>query len=190
MTTDRHRALGMPLTAIETVDEVLRAHASALGPDLTGYRNHVYRVINLALLIVADDGDADGRQKIAVAAVHHDLGIWTHHTFDYIAPSVELASAFLASIGRSDWQVDVGAMIAEHHRVTPYRGAASALVEPFRQADWIDVTYGWRTFGLRRRHVRALRATWPDAGFHARLVRLAAARLRSHPWSPLPMLKL
>ena len=77
------------LTSLPTVEEVLDDHASELGHDLIAYRNHVYRVVNLCLAIVGDSRvELD---KIAVAAVFHDLGIWTNNTFDYIAPSVAIA---------------------------------------------------------------------------------------------------
>ena len=42
------------LTSLPTVDDVLEKHASELGRDRTGYRNHVYRVVNLCLAIVGD----------------------------------------------------------------------------------------------------------------------------------------
>ena len=73
------------LTSLPTVEEVLDDHASELGHDLIAYRNHVYRVVNLCLAIMGDSRVEI--EKIAVAAVFHDLGIWTNHTFDYIAPS-------------------------------------------------------------------------------------------------------
>jgi hypothetical protein len=38
-------------------------------------------------------------EKIAIAGVFHDLGIWTNKTFDYIAPSVVLAREYLAARG-------------------------------------------------------------------------------------------
>ena len=38
--------------------------------------------------------------------------------------------------------------------------------------------------------VNEVYARWPSAGFHRRLVQLSLARLRTHPWSPLPMLRL
>ena len=83
------------LTSLATVEEVLDGHASELGHDLTAYRNHVYRVVNLCVAIL---GDSRGElEKVAVAAVFHDLGIWTKRTFDYIAPSVALARDHLAS---------------------------------------------------------------------------------------------
>ncbi len=95
------------LTRIATIDEVLDEHATVLRGDFVGYRNHVYRIVNLCVAIA-------GRreiEKIAVAAVFHDLGIWTN-------------------------------------------------------------------------------ATWPSAGFHWRLVTLTLDRVRHHPLSPLPMVRL
>jgi hypothetical protein len=77
------------LTSLPTVEEVLDDHASELGHDFIAYRNHVYRVVNLCLAIVGDSRVE--LEKIAVAAVSHDLGIWTNNTFDYIAPSVAIA---------------------------------------------------------------------------------------------------
>jgi len=62
------------LTRIPTIDEVLTDHATALRDDFIAYRNHVYRIVNLCVAIV---GGRD-LEKIAVAAVFHDLGIWTN----------------------------------------------------------------------------------------------------------------
>ena len=171
---------------IPTLDAVLRAHASALGGDLTGYRNHTYRVVNLCLAL---SGDAsEWLEKASIAAAFHDLGIWTQKTFDYIQPSIDLASSHLASTERSEWIPEIAAMIREHHKISPCRGE-SALVETFRRADWIDVTRGVLTFGVGRALVGELYATWPDAGFHARLLQLSLQRLRSHPLNPLPMVR-
>jgi hypothetical protein len=75
---------GALLTRIPTIDDVLDDHATALRDDFFAYRNHVYRVVNLCAAMV---GQSE-LEKIAVAAVFHDLGIWTNGTFDYIAPSI------------------------------------------------------------------------------------------------------
>ena len=79
------------LTSVPTIDEVLGDHASDLRHDFTGYRNHVYRVVNFCTAIVGDRGDLE---KVAVAAAFHDLGIWTNKTFDYIPPSLALAREY------------------------------------------------------------------------------------------------
>jgi hypothetical protein len=143
-------------------------------------------------------------EKIAVAAVFHNLGIWTNHTFDYIAPSVALARDHLAARGMAGWIPEIEAMIVNHHKITPSRanphpstiarGALSgvegqSLVESFRRADWIDVTRGLRRFGLPRTFIAAVAATWPNAGFHRRLVMLTIDRFWKHPLTPLPMVK-
>src|SRR5262245_28744481 len=99
------------ITTLPTVDEVLNHHASELGRDLVSYRNHVYRVVNLCLAF-------EGRrhvelEKIAVAAVFHDLGIWTNNTFDYIAPSAALARDYLAARAMAAWIPEIEAMIVD-----------------------------------------------------------------------------
>jgi hypothetical protein len=191
------------LTSLPTVEEVLNDHASELGRDLIAYRNHVYRVVNLCLAIVGDSRVE--LEKIAVAAVFHDLGIWTNHTFDYIAPSVAVAREHLAARGMADWIPEIEAMIVNHHKVTPSRAnphpstiargalsgveGQSSLVESFRRADWIDVSRGLRRFGLPRTFIAAVAATWPNAGFHRRLVQLTIDRFWKHPLRPLPMVK-
>jgi hypothetical protein len=174
-------------TSLPIVEEVLHDHASELGHDLIAYRNHVYRVVNLCLAIVGDRRVE--LEKIAVAAVFHDLGIWTNHTFDYIAPSVAAAREHLAARGMADWIPEIEAMIVNHHKVTPARASPQSLVESFRRADWIDVSRGLRRFGLPRTFIAAVAATWPSAGFHRRLVQLTIERFWKHPLRPLPMVK-
>ena len=178
----------MLLTSAPIVDRVLDQYTSALGHDLTAYRNHVYRVLNLCAALAP--GTNDDLEKIATTAVFHDLGIWTDHTFDYIAPSVSLARAHLASHSRAEWIPDVEAMIVNHHKITRADADPGSLVEVFRRADWIDVSRGLRRFGLSRAFIESLFTNWPSAGFHWRLVELTVARFRQHPLTPLPMVKL
>jgi hypothetical protein len=174
------------LTRIPTIDDVLDGHALALARDFVAYRNHVYRVVNLCVAIVGR-GELE---KIATAAVFHDLGIWTAKTFDYLTPSIVLAREYLIAHAREDWITEISTMIAHHHKISRSMAKPNALVEAFRRADWIDVTYGSRRFGLPRPFVARLFVTWPDAGFHWRLVQLAVDRLRRHPLTPLPMVRL
>lgn len=181
----------MLLREIATLDEVLRTHVVQLGADFTGYRNHTYRVANLCVAF-SSDSPAEV-EKIGLAAAFHDLGIWTDGTFDYLPPSIRLATAHLVQIGRADWTAEITAMILEHHKILRYGsrdGDASPLVEPFRRADWVDVSKGVLTFGLPRPRVREILSAWPNAGFHRRLVQLALQRVRTHPWMPLPMMRL
>ena len=177
---------GALLTHIPTIDDILNAHAAVLGGDFSGYRNHVYRIVNLCAAIA---GRSD-IEKIAIAAAFHDLGIWTHKTFDYIPPSIALAHDYLIDGPREDWSAEIEKMIADHHKITRSAAGARSLVEAFRRADWMDVTRGLRGFGVPRPFVAHVFATWPDVGFHWRLVQLTLERTRTHPLSPLPMVKL
>jgi len=86
------------LTDVVTVNTILHTHAAVLGQDFAGYRNHVYRVLNLCRYIAG--GSRVEVDTLAVAAAFHDLGIWTHGTFDYIGPSAELARTYLLSHAR------------------------------------------------------------------------------------------
>jgi hypothetical protein len=176
---------GNLLTRIPTIDDVLNDYATALREDFSGYRNHVYRVVNLCVAMVG----RSELEKVAVAAAFHDLGIWTNGTFDYIAPSIALAHDYLVAHAREDWIAEIEGMIADHHKITSEANPDS-LIEAFRRADWIDVTRGLRRFGIPRSFVARLFVTWPDAGFHWRLVTLTLDRFRSHPLTPLPMVKL
>jgi hypothetical protein len=174
------------LTRIPIIDDVLNDHAPALRDDFVAYRNHVYRIVNLSVAMVG----ASELEKIAVAAVFHDLGIWANGTFDYIPPSIALAHDYLVARAREDWAAEIEGMIADHHKITRSTAGSDSLVEAFRRADWIDVTRGLRGFGIPRPFVARLFATWPDAGFHWRLLTLTLDRFRSHPLTPLPMVKL
>ena len=174
------------VTSLPTVEEVLESHASDLGRDRVAYRNHVYRVVNLCLAIM---GDSVELEKIAVAGVFHDIGIWTNKTFDYIPPSIAVARQYLEARGMTDWIPEIEAMIEEHHKITSEPPNSESLVESFRRADWIDVTRGLRRFGVPRTFVTTVFSTWPNAGFHRRLVQLTMDQWRKHPLNPLPVFK-
>jgi len=176
------------LTAVATLDQLLDAHATVLGRDFTAYRNHTYRVANLC--VAQRSTNPRQLEKIAIAAAFHDMGIWTDGTFDYLTPSVRLATNHLVQSERAGWIPEISAMILEHHRISPYRGDANWLVESFRRSDWVDVTRGLITFSLSRSILREVFSTWPSAGFHRKLVQLELRRLRTHPLNPLPMMKL
>ncbi len=177
----------MLLENIATLDRVLEAHAAELGEDFNAYRNHAYRVANLCAAL--KPGNAQTLEKVALASAFHDLGIWTAHTFDYLAPSIDLACQHLECAGHGDWRDNIAGMIREHHKVRSYRGEGAELIEPFRRADWIDVSLGVLTFGLPRERLREIFARWPNAGFHKRLVQLTLRQARAQPLRPLPMLK-
>ncbi|WP_460145619.1 HD domain-containing protein [Pseudomonas sp. S2_A02] len=176
------------LIKIELLDELLQRYAGYLGNDFTGYRNHVYRVINFCCSL--NMLDAVDLEKIVVAGVFHDLGIWTAKTFDYLPPSEQLAKDFLREIDKLGWAEEIISIIHNHHKITRSHTDPQNLAEVFRKADWIDVSHGAVTFGLSRQKRREVFSAFPDAGFHFRLVQLSLKRLLTNPLSPLPMMRL
>ena len=173
------------ITDVPTLESILHTHAGALGRDFVAYRNHAYRVLNLCVAFATEKDQS--RERIAIAAACHDLGIWTDATFDYLRPSVKLAVDHLTSAGRESWIHEVREMILEHHKITRCQHATQTLVESFRKADWVDVSHGLVTFGLSRSLITELFSMWPSAGFHRRIAELWLRRLRSHPLNSLPM---
>ncbi len=172
------------------LEELFAGDEADFGSDYDGYRNHCYRVFNCCRCLLASDvAAAVIDEEIAIAAFFHDVGIWTDATFDYLAPSIDRAAAYLERTGRRESIARVTQMISEHHKVRRYSSSDGALVEAFRRADWLDVVWIGPRHGLDAAFVRELRRRFPDAGFHWRLVQLGLARLRSHPTSPLPMMK-
>ncbi len=80
-------------------------------------------------------------------------------------------------------------MIDLHHRFRPWAAPGGERVEAFRKADLVDVSLGMIRFGLPRQFVADVRRTFPNAGFHKRLVQLTLRQLRRNPLRPLPMMK-
>ena len=183
----------MPSTPIELIDNHPLAESlfelwrDALGKDATAYRNHVYRVLNFACAIKPVQGEA--LDKLVIAGVFHDLGIWSDHTFDYLDPSIERACEWLREHGHEAWVPAITAIILEHHKIRRYRGEHAALVEPFRKADWTDVCLGLLHPGISKPVVRQVRRHFPNAGFHKRLVQLSFRQFLRKPWRPMPMLR-
>jgi hypothetical protein len=177
-----------PLTTLDTLDRILERYSSALGDDFETYRNHAYRVANLCAAALG--GSPRQLEQIAIASAFHDLGIWTERTFDYLEPSAALAREYLLQEDRESWIPEITAAILQHHKVSRYRGGEGPLVDVFRRADWGDVSLGLIGHRISRDQAAAVVERWPRLGFHRMLLRLTWRRFLTHPWSPLPMLKL
>jgi hypothetical protein len=174
-------------TANALVDDLLSVYASRLGEDRVGYTHHVYRVLNF-FCVLAGCGNQPP-PTVIVAAVFHDLGIWTANTADYLQPSIDLAIAH--SSARTDRAEDpeLTALIAHHHKLRPFRGAFADTVEPFRRADLVDVSLGVIRHGIPASFIEEVKAAFPNAGFHRRLLRLVAKQCIREPLRPLPMVR-
>jgi len=174
-------------TSFPLVDEILHAHSRDLGKDLPGYRNHVCRVLNYFSALSRPSGGIP--DSVLIAAAFHDIGIWTDKTFDYLEPSIDRSSAYLATCQCQHLAPEIGAVISQHHKIRPYRSEFAPNVEAFRRADLVDVSIGAVRFGLPGEFVRAVKTEFPDAGFHWKLVTLTARQFLRTPLNPLPVLR-
>ncbi len=177
-----------PIAPLALLDTLLDTWKPQIGDAFAGYRNHCQRMaaFTLALLPGASDDD---RRKIAIAACFHDLGIWSDGTIDYLPPSSRRARDYLASQGLQAWTTEVELMIDEHHKLRSFKDPAYPLVEAFRKADLVDVSLGLIKFGVSGDTVRALKAAYPNEGFHKTLMGLAGSWFKRHPLSPPPFMK-
>jgi hypothetical protein len=171
------------------IEEILDAFRGALAEDHRAYRAHVYRVFHFsrALAGAAATGRDDG---IALAAAFHDLGIWSDGTVDYLPPSARRVREHCERHGRAGEAAELARMVELHHKLTPCRGADDALVEAFRRADLVDLSFGFVRFGLPRAWVGEVRIAFPAAGFHLRVLQLVGGHALRHPLRPLPMMRL
>lgn len=171
------------------VEQILDEHRDRAGGDESGwqgYRGHVYRVLNLARALAPETPERD--EKLAIAAAFHDLEVF--RSLDYLAPSIAGQDAWLARTGRAAWSDELALVVAEHHRLTPYRRAHAPLVEAFRRADLADVSQGLIHAGLSRAYVKAVRAAFDVGPFFTRVVPLSLAkRIVRHPLDPLPHMR-
>ena len=157
------------LTSVPTIEDVLHDHARSWGHDFRLSEPCVPRRESVRGPAAARPESHD---KIAVAARFHDLGIWTNQTFDYLPPSIALATRLLDDDGRPEWVRRSTMDDPRPPQVSASDGDPHWLVEPFRRADWVDVTRG-RSFGTVCRRRSAPDARWlADAGFHRRLVQV------------------
>lgn len=168
------------------IENLLQKFQPQMGKDYNKYKNHVYRVYRNCLLL---DGEKTNEEKYAIAAVLHDIGIWTDHTLDYLNPSAEQAKAYLIEIGKQDWIEEITLMIYWHHKVSAYTGKHQEIVENFRKADWIDVSLGLMTFGAAKNKIKENKKQFPNLGFHFFLLKGTLKNFFKHPLNPLPMFK-
>ncbi|MDN5874167.1 MAG: hypothetical protein L0H29_07290 [Sinobacteraceae bacterium] len=175
------------------IDELLDARRSVFGGTdqegvFRGYRNHVYHILNFARQWIDPSPERD--DKVAIAAVFHDIAAWPNGNIDYLRPSADQADQYLDQIGRSAWKPEMRLMIESHHKITAYGGTHSEWVEPVRRADWCDVSFATMRFGLPKSFVNEVRSEFPLAPFYPGFVYKAISKWALlHPLSPVPILR-
>jgi len=153
------------------VEDILARYSDAIGADLPGYRNHVYRTISYAMHML--DYDARLEPLVETAFAYHDIGLWTDHKLAYLEPSEAIA---LADNHKFEWGFNDDTLrgaIHWHHKIFPYKGKDARVIEACRKADWIDASKGLIRKGMSKRNINAVEAAFPNLGFHDTLMRLA-----------------
>lgn len=169
------------------IDKILQTFKGKIGKDFDVYRNHVYRVFNFASLL--DTEFEPNQATYAIASAYHDLGIWTHNTFDYLEPTIGLAKKYLSDEKLERLEDEIILMIDMHHKMSRYSGPFTKTVETFRRADWIDVSMGLMKFQLSPKRHDEIKKAFPYLGFHRFLLKQTFKRFLKHPLDPLPMFK-
>lgn len=179
-------------THIPFLEELFEPWKSIIGDDFQGYRNHVYRMVQFTCalkLSVNEKVSEEDKQKIMIAAVFHDIGIWVGHTLDYLDPSVPPAMEYLDANQLSHWKEEITLMITEHHKLHEYKGPHQDIVELFRKGDLVDFSLGLSKFHLPKTFIKNMQKTLPNAGFHKSLLKKGIKWFFVHPLNPAPMMK-
>jgi len=172
---------------IPLLEEILIEWKSKIGNDYEGYKNHVYRMLNYCFYL--SEPSKDDRKKLIIAAAFHDLGIWSDNTVDYLPPSVSLAKDYLEQNGLNSWVEEVSLVIDLHHKITQVKNKKHPSIELFRKADLVDFSLGSIRSGVSKSYIQEVKSTFPNAGFHKRLVQLSWQQFKQHPFNPAPMMK-
>ena len=181
--TDTGVVTDMPL-----IDELLAPYREALGVSYWGYRAHCYRMLNWARFVTDPQPFRD--EKLAVMTVFHDVPFFVTGDLDYLGKACDLAADYLKEVGCEGWVDEMHLMINNHHKMRPYTGAHAPLVEACRKADWIDVTFTKLRFGIPRKLVVEVRATFPmNEAYKGVALPAIAKYASSHLSRPLPMMR-
>lgn len=170
------------------IDQLLNSYKSSIGDQFLPYRNHVQRIALLTKHLKRNSQKED-EGKIAIAAVYHDIGIWTAHTFDYLSPSIEEAQKYLAANDLNTWSGEISLMIDMHHKQSIYKGNYAENVEAFRRADAADLSQGRRNFGLSPSIFKKNLEKYPMLGFRRLVIKKFFLNFLRHPFNSLPMRK-
>ena len=173
------------------VEEVLEPWSQRIGSDYQGYKNHVYRMLHCCFaLYPCSEQD---RTKLMIAACHHDIGMWSDHTVDYLPPSIREAVQYLKASKLDEWEVEVTLLIDLHHKIRPITDdnviRNHPLVDVFRKADLADFSLGMILGGVPSDFMGRLKTQFPNAGFHKMLSKGAFQWFTRHPFTLPPFMR-
>ena len=170
---------------LKLIETILYEYKKELSSNFEKYYNHACRVFIFATIL--SNANEDEQKQIAIAAAFHDIGLWSANTFAYLDPSIKLAEEYLFKNKLENWISIVKEIISNHHKLTPYR--QNQLVENFRKADLIDLTFGSIKFGIKPDQISKYRKLYPAKGFQTFIFKEIIKNIVRHPLNPLPIVK-
>lgn len=173
-------------TIYNKVVTLLSPYREYLGKDATAYTHHVTRMVHYTHAMGSLTEEES--EKVLIAGVFHDLGIWTDNTIDYLDPSEKLAIEYLKTLDCTHYENDIITMIRYHHKLLPIKN--NPLAERFRKADLVDVSWGFMRANIDTVVIKNMKKNFPNNGFHKRLLELTWQQFKQEPLNPLPMMKL
>ncbi|KAA8491444.1 hypothetical protein FVE85_2459 [Porphyridium purpureum] len=172
------------------VEQFLAPKQGVIGDDYEGYRNHVYRVLSLTMHCLNDTEKEEFGSAVQVALAFHDMALWTDQQLNYLEPSwlraqQELAGSAAGEEDQSElaksWSEEEMQVIRDtimyHHKVTPFDGPNSGVVNCARRSDWVDASFGIVHQGFAYKNIRKVMDAIPEAGFHKTLFGFATTRV-------------
>lgn len=177
------------VTSYMLVDEILEEFRDVINNDFDGYRNHITRMLNYCHFLLPNISQEESK-KIQIAAVFHDIALWTHNRVDYLVPSYQDCHQWLEKQGLDDWKEEIQIIIDMHHLITEYKGPHKILAEAFRKADLTDFSLGIIKNGVDRNFIKEVKQAIPNAGFHKTLIRFTFIQLGRNPLNPFPMMRI
>lgn len=170
------------------LEEILIPWQAKINHEYEGYKNHCYRMIHFCLALYPNHS-ADDKTKIIIAAAHHDIGLWSEGTVDYIPPSEAEARKYCQANHLEAWEEEIALLVSEHHKLRAYTDTRYPLVEVFRKGDLVDFSLGVVKHGLPRSTIKSVQAAFPNASFHKFLMKGAWEWFSKHPLSMPPFMK-
>ena len=173
---------------IDLLEQILAPWQTRIGSEFIGYKNHCYRMLHFCFALAPSLSDEE-RQKTIIASAHHDIGLWSEGTVDYLPPSIVAARKYCQQPQRQPREEDSALLISEHHKLKPYTDERYPLVEIFRRADLVDFSLGVIRQGLPKPFIQQVQKAFPNNGFHKFLLKGAWTWFSRHPLSMPPFMK-
>jgi hypothetical protein len=152
---------------------------------------HCLRARHIAAALAQRRGWTLDDEVLTMASILHDIGLYPTASRGgvYTADGAELARQMLAAHGWPRERIELCADAIERHHELRSQLRRGPEVEALRNADLVDLSAGWLSYGLDRRWLRALNRAVPRRGLAAELIVQIGHALRERPLTMLQIFR-